>query len=127
MRGVLRGNTKSAGSSLGCLRHQFKTVRYPTTLRRYDTTLTPNGCGALSSRKKRLDAAVEKLGTVAGRDRHRARDLAENGADAGGNARHDGAGSYRNESCHQSIFDEVLSARIFPDAKLPNQIGNTSH
>jgi hypothetical protein len=72
------------------------------------------------------DRARSCLG-VSGGGGHRAGNLAENNADACGNARHDRAGSDRNESRHQSVFNEVLSFGVFPDAKLPYQVSNTSH
>jgi len=59
--------------------------------------------------------------------RHRARNLAENGADAGGDTRHDRAGGDGHKTCHQCIFDEVLSACVLPDSEFPNQIVNPCH
>jgi hypothetical protein len=58
---------------------------------------------------------------------HRASDLAEDGADAGGNTRHDCARGNRDETCHQSVFNEVLASGILPNSQLPNQIGDPCH
>src|ERR1700742_2489365 len=53
---------------------------------------------------------------------HDRRDLREDRADAGRDTGHDSAGSNGHETRHQSIFDEVLTARILPDFKSQNKI-----
>src|SRR6266849_846954 len=62
------------------------------------------------------------LATLVGSGGHHRRDLRENRADAGRNARHNGAGGNGHETCHQSVLDEVLTARVFPNFQLQNQI-----
>ena len=52
---------------------------------------------------------------------------AEDRADAGRNARHDSACGDRDETCHQSIFNEVLASGIVPNSQLPNQISYPCH
>ena len=66
-------------------------------------------------------SAVKEL-TLACSSRHRATDFAENSADAGGNAGHNGARGNRYESCHEGIFDKVLPACVFPNPQFPDQI-----
>src|SRR5581483_10204758 len=63
-----------------------------------------------------------KLAALAGSGLHNRRDLREDRADAGRNARHNGAGSDGHETRHQSIFDEVLTARILPNLQLQNEV-----
>src|SRR5712692_4797879 len=59
--------------------------------------------------------------------RHRAVDLAEDGADAGGNIRHDCTGGHSHETCHQSVFDEVLTVLILPNLQFQYEIRNPRH
>jgi len=63
-----------------------------------------------------------RLATLVGGRGHHRRNLRENRADAAGNARHDSAGGNGHETRHQSIFDEVLTALIFPNLQLQKQI-----
>jgi hypothetical protein len=58
---------------------------------------------------------------------HRAGDLAEDRADAGGNTRHDSARRNCDEARHQGIFNEVLASGVLPNSQLPNQIGDPCH
>jgi hypothetical protein len=58
---------------------------------------------------------------------HGAGDLAEDRADAGSNARHNRACGNRDETCHQSILNEVLSSVVVPNSQLPHQISNACH
>ena len=74
-----------------------------------------------------LSLSFRCLTALSSGERHRRRNLGEDGADACGNTRHDCAGRYGNEPCHQGVLDEVLSAGISPNSQLPNQIGNTFH
>ena len=48
--------------------------------------------------------------------------LAENRADAGGNARHNGTGGYCHETGHQRVFNQVLTLGVLDDAEVPHQI-----
>src|ERR1700694_3174334 len=57
--------------------------------------------------------------------RHYGSYLREDGADAGGNARHDRAGGYCNEASHQRVFDEVLTAGVF--LQVQNQVRELFH
>ena len=58
---------------------------------------------------------------------HRAVDLAENGADAAGDTWHDGTGRDGHETCHQSVFDKVLTVLILPDLQFEYEISNPYH
>jgi hypothetical protein len=58
---------------------------------------------------------------------HGAGDLAEDGADAGSHTGHDSASGNRDETCHQSIFNEVLASGIAPNSQLQNQIRDPCH
>jgi hypothetical protein len=58
---------------------------------------------------------------------HGAADLAEDGAEAGGNCWHDGGGGNRYKTRHQGVFDEVLAAGFFPNSQFPSQINNPCH
>ena len=46
--------------------------------------------------------------------------LAEDGADAAGDARHDGAGGDCDETRHKGVFDEILSPAIPPGTDQEN-------
>ena len=61
------------------------------------------------------DRCGDGLATLGGSVRHNRRDLGKDRADAGRNARHDGAGGDGHETSHQGILDEVLTARILPN------------
>jgi hypothetical protein len=67
-------------------------------------------------------AANGLLATLIGSGSHNRRDLRENRADAGSDTRHDGAGCNGYETSHQSVLDEVLTARVLPNSQLQNQI-----
>jgi hypothetical protein len=58
---------------------------------------------------------------------HGAGDLAKDGADAGGDTRHNSAGGDSHEPCHQGILNKVLTACIRPDSQFPHEIVNPSH
>src|SRR5258708_1308801 len=73
----------------------------------------------------RQGGLVSWLGSFSGCQH--AADLAEDGADAGGDTRHDSAGGDGHETCHQSVFDEVLTACILPNFQLQNEIRNPCH
>ena len=64
--------------------------------------------------------------TLAGSAGQHGRDLRKDRADAGRDARHDSAGSHGHETRHQSVFDEVLTARVFDHSELQNQILHVS-
>jgi hypothetical protein len=49
------------------------------------------------------------------RGTHDRREFREDRADTRRDSRHDGAGSYRNEARHEGIFDQVLTAVVFPN------------
>ena len=49
-----------------------------------------------------------------------AADFRKDNADFGSNTRHDGTGRNGNESCHQRIFNEILTARVFPHFQIPD-------
>src|SRR5271170_4142879 len=66
------------------------------------------------------------LATLSGRVRHNRRNLRKDRADAGRNARHNRAGGDGHETRHQSIFDEVLTARVLPNLQLQNEILHVS-
>jgi hypothetical protein len=54
--------------------------------------------------------------------RHHRRNLREDGADAGRNARHDCTGRDRDEASHQSVLNEILTFCIFPNLQLQHEI-----
>jgi hypothetical protein len=53
---------------------------------------------------------------------HDGREFREDRADAGRNTGHDGAGSNGNETRHEGVFDQVLTAVV-----IPNSIEDTCH
>src|SRR5262245_61122275 len=62
------------------------------------------------------------LATGVGGSGHDRRDLREDRADGGRNARHNRTGGNGHETSHQSIFDEVLTFAILPNLQLQKQI-----
>jgi hypothetical protein len=48
-------------------------------------------------------------------ERHCRLDLAEDRADAISHTRHNRTGRYRDKSCHQGVFDQILSTIVFPN------------
>ena len=65
-------------------------------------------------------AANRWLATLASCGGHDRRDLREDRADARRDARHNRAGGHGHKARHQSVLDEVLTARIFPGLQLQN-------
>src|SRR5438552_1242874 len=66
--------------------------------------------------------ATYYLTTLGSGSRHHRGDLREDRADAGCNARHNRTGGHGHETRHQSVLDEVLTARVLPNSQLPYQI-----
>jgi hypothetical protein len=58
---------------------------------------------------------------------HNTRNLAEDGADAAGNTRHNGARGNRDKTGHQCVLNEVLASSVLPDSQLPYQIRDSCH
>jgi hypothetical protein len=58
---------------------------------------------------------------------HYAGNLAEDRADTGCDTRHDSTGGNGNKTSHQRILDEVLSASVFQNLQLQNQIIKSCH
>ena len=65
---------------------------------------------------------VSSLATLSSRSRHDATDLREDRADRRRNARHDRTGSHGHKTGHQSVLDEVLTARIFHHFQLQQKV-----
>src|SRR3974390_1321371 len=65
---------------------------------------------------------VSYLATLTGSRRHDATDLREDRADRRSNARHNRTGGHGHETSHQSVFDEVLTARIFHHFQLQQKV-----
>ena len=63
-----------------------------------------------------------KLAALSRSGGHNRRDLREDRADAGGDARHNRAGGNGHETRHQSVLDEVLTARILQNLQFQNEI-----
>ena len=60
------------------------------------------------------------LATLASGGGHNRRDLREDRADARRDTRHNRAGGHGHKTRHQSVLDEVLTARILPNLQLQN-------
>src|ERR1700712_1517286 len=66
--------------------------------------------------KTRSFFSNQRLGAAAS-SRERAANFRENDADLRGDARHDRTSGHGHETCHQSVFDEVLTAIVFPHSQ----------
>ena len=99
-------------------------VQRPDNLERAKDSVDQTG----RERLRDSPALIESLlAALIGGCGHHAGDLREDLRDAGCNARHDRAGGNGNEAGHQRVFNEILTAGVFPDTQLPDKVRETIH
>ena len=65
--------------------------------------------------------------TLRGSKSHHRSNLREDRADASRNVRHNGPGSYRHKTRHESVFDKVLTARVFQRSEFGSNVHSTGY
>jgi hypothetical protein len=91
-------------------------------------TLAAKTKKALAEARAFLVKLLSELGTTLTSGlRQRDADLAENGADASGNVRHDRASGNGYKASHQCVFDKVLPLGFLDNPQIPDQAFDGFH